>query len=100
MTSRRNFLRQSALGAGALALPASFGAPLGSTPPKRFIFIRKSNGIRPNEVALPSFTDQEKSLDAKRQPLEVDLDKHELPEWMRPIAAHKANLSILQGLSC
>ncbi|MCX8238718.1 MAG: DUF1552 domain-containing protein [Akkermansiaceae bacterium] len=100
MTTRRNFLRQSALGAGALALPASFGAPLGSTPPKRFIFIRKSNGIRPNEVALPSFTDQEKSLDAKRQPLEVDLDKHELPEWMRPVAAHKANLSILQGLSC
>ncbi len=100
MTSRRNFLKQSALGAGALALPSSFGAPLGSTPPKRFIFIRKSNGIRPSEIALPTFTDQEKALDAKKQPLEIDLAKHELPAWMRPIASHKANLSILQGLSC
>ncbi len=104
MNSRRHFLKQSALGAGVLALPTSFGAfgnPLsGSGAPKRFIFIRKSNGIRPNEVALPTFSEAEKAADSKKETLEIDLDKHELPAWMSPIAGHKANLSILQGLSC
>ncbi|MFT6178692.1 MAG: hypothetical protein ACI9NQ_002147 [Paracoccaceae bacterium] len=100
MTTRRNFLRNSALGASALVLPPSFGAPLAGSPPKRFIFIRKSNGIRPNEVALPSFTTEQKALDAKRQALEIDLDSHELPTWMQPLASHKSNLAILQGLSC
>ena len=104
MTTRRHFLKQSALSAGALALPTAlgtFGNPI-SNPgaPKRFIFIRKSNGIRPNEVALPTFSETEKLADAKKETLEVDLDKHELPGWMAPVAGHKANLSILQGLSC
>ena len=104
MNSRRNFLKASALTAGAFALPSSLraltaGGAAGS-PPIRFVFIRKSNGIRPNELALPTFSDAEKNLDAKRQPMEVDLDKHELPEWLRPLNKHKADLSILQGLSC
>lgn len=100
MTTRRHFLRHSALGAGALALPSSFGALAGNTTPKRFVFIRKSNGIRPNEVTLPSFTAAEKNRDSKKEAFECDLDQHELPAWLQPIAAHKANLAILQGLSC
>ncbi|MFT6862937.1 MAG: hypothetical protein ACJAVK_001498 [Akkermansiaceae bacterium] len=104
MTSRRHFLKQSALGAGALTLPTSFGAfgnPLSEADaPKRFIFIRKSNGIRPNEVALPTFSETEKAADSKKETLEIDLDQHELPTWMSPLASHKANLTILQGLSC
>jgi len=99
MTSRRNFLKQASLGTGALVLPNSFAADTG-TSPKRFIFIRKSNGIRPNELALPSFSEKEKTLDAKRETLEVDLDQHELPPWLRPVEKYKAHLSILQGLSC
>jgi hypothetical protein len=67
--------------------------------PKRFIFIRKSSGIRPAEIALPDFSDKDKALDEKKQPLEVDLDKHELPLWLQGLDAHKANMTILQGLS-
>jgi hypothetical protein len=104
MTTRRHFFKTSALGAGALALTPSFSnllaASTNSAAPRRFIFIRKSNGIRPNELALPTFSAEEKALDAKKQPLDLDLDNHELPSWMQALEGHKENLSILQGLSC
>jgi hypothetical protein len=100
MTTRRDFLKSSALGAGALAMPAGlFAEPPQSNVPKRFIFIRKSSGIRPNEIALPDFSDKDKVLDEKKEPLEVDLDKHELPKWLRGLDAHKEHMTILQGLS-
>jgi hypothetical protein len=72
--------------------------PLGKLP-KRFIFIRKSSGIRPAEIALPDFSDKDKAIDEKKEPLEVDLDKHELPKWLRGLDAHKEHMTILQGLS-
>lgn len=104
MATRRRFLQTSALGAGAVAVAHSLSrllaAPTENESPRRFIFIRKSNGIRPGEVALPSFSDQEKSLDAKKQPFEADLDKHELPVWLRGLEGHKKHMTILQGLSC
>ena len=100
MTTRRDFLKSSALGAGALAMPASlFAEPARGNLPKRFIFIRKSSGIRPAEIALPDFSDKDKALDEKKEPLEVDLDKHELPKWLRGLDAHKEHMTILQGLS-
>jgi hypothetical protein len=105
MTSRRDFLRTSALGAGAMALAPSFNqvfaasAGTGTGIPKRFIFIRKSSGIRPAEMALLNFSDKDKALDDSKQPLEVDLDKHELPKWLRGLDAHKEHMTILQGLS-
>lgn len=103
MTNRRDFLKASAATTGALVLPA-FGGSASSnsspTAPRRFIFIRKSNGLRPPDLALPTFSEKEKNLDAKKQALEVDLDKHELPAWFSPLLKHKSNLSILQGLSC
>jgi hypothetical protein len=105
MTNRRDFLRTSALGAGAMTLAPSFNqlfaaqAAVGTGMPKRFIFIRKSSGIRPSEIALPDFSNKDKALDEKKQPLEVDLDKHELPKWLRGLDAHKENMTILQGLS-
>jgi hypothetical protein len=101
--SRKDFLRTSALGAGAMALAPSFdqlfAAPNGTGVPKRFIFIRKSSGIRPLEIALRDFSDNDKALDEKKQPVEVDLDKHELPKWLRELDAHKQHMTILQGLS-
>jgi len=103
-SNRRQFLRTSALGAGALALTPSFGPLLAAQSsdglPRRFVFIRKSNGVRPNEVALPSFSDEQKALDSKKQAMEVDLDRHELPAWLRGLDAHKKHMTILQGLSC
>ncbi|MDB2674209.1 DUF1552 domain-containing protein, partial [Akkermansiaceae bacterium] len=99
MFNRRNFIKTSTLGFGSLSL-SGLAAPSTGGAPKRFIFIRKSNGIRPNEVALPTFTEEQKNLDKRREAFEVNLDQHELPSWLNPIAKHKANLSILQGLSC
>ncbi|MES2981564.1 MAG: DUF1552 domain-containing protein [Verrucomicrobiota bacterium] len=103
MNSRRDFLKTSVLGAGAIALAPSFNqlfAATGSTGiPKRFIFIRKSSGIRPLETALMNFSAKDKALDENKQALEVDLDKHELPKWLRGLDEHKENMTILQGLS-
>jgi hypothetical protein len=88
------------LGTGAFAMPAGlFAEPNLANVPKRFIFIRKSSGIRPDEIALPDFSDKDKALDEKKEPLEVDLDKHELPKWLRGLDAHKEHMTILQGLS-
>jgi hypothetical protein len=100
MINRRDFLKFSSLGAGALAMPSGlFAEPNLANVPKRFIFIRKSSGIRPDEIALPDFSDKDKALDEKKEPLEVDLDKHELPKWLRGLDAHKEHMTILQGLS-
>lgn len=103
MTTRRSFLKTSALTSGAVALAYgmehSDAAVISPQAPHRFIFIRKSNGIRPAEVALPSFSDRERALDAKKEPLEVDLHKHELPTWLRGLERHKEHLTILHGLS-
>lgn len=105
MTNRRNFLKTSALGAGAMSLAPSFNQLFAangtaiSGAPKRFIFIRKSSGIRPLEMTLPNFSAKDKALDEKKQALEVALDKHELPKWLRGLDDHKENMTILQGLS-
>ena len=104
MKTRRDFLKSTILGTGALSLTPCLSAFAGATPaagfPKRFVFIRKSNGERPNELALPTFSAKDKALDDKRQPLEVDLRDRELPVYLRALEKHKANLCILQGLSC
>lgn len=104
MNHRRDFLKSTILGAGALSLTPYFDACGATAPaaglPKRFVFIRKSNGERPSEVALPTFSDKDKAADTKREPLEVDLHGHELPVYLRGLEKHKANMTILQGLSC
>ena len=103
-TSRRHFLKTSAVGAGLFALTPAAGNCLEASgqiaAPCRFVFIRKSNGIRPNELAPPTFSDQVKAQDGRKQAMEVDLNQHELPEWLRPLESHRQHLSILQGLSC
>lgn len=103
MIKRRDFLAASTLGVGAMALAPAFNqvfaAPNASSSPKRFIFIRKSSGIRPAEIALRDFSDSDKTLDKNKEPFEADLDKHELPKWLRGLDTHKEHMTILQGLS-
>ena len=105
MITRRNFLKTSALGAGAMSLAPSFNqlfaapAAAGTGFPKRFIFIRKSSGLRPLESALLNFSAKDKALDEQKQPLVADLDKHKLPKWLQSLEEHKENMTILQGLS-
>ena len=101
-TTRREFLQASGLGAGAASL-----APLGQlqaawqgAAPRRFVFIRKSNGVRPNELSLPTFSEAERQQDKKKEAMEADLHHHELPGWMESLEPYKADMCILQGLSC
>jgi hypothetical protein len=100
---RRSFLGTSALGAGGLALSPSFNHLLATTRPSerphRFIFIRKSNGNLPQTFSLPTFSDEEKKKDQKKEAFEADLDKHELPVWLRALEDHKSNMTILHGVS-
>jgi len=101
--NRRQFLHTTALGAGVLTLTPALdplvAAMASEMGPRRFVFIRKSSGIRPQEAALVDFSDRDKALDEKKEPLEVDLAKHELPKWLRGLDAHKQHMTILQGLS-
>ncbi len=103
MTSRRTFLKRTALGAGALALTPPVGQTLAKPGaqgiPRRFIFIRKSNGIRPSELTLPTFSKQEKTLDQKKEAFELNLENNELPDWLSALDGYKKHLTILQGLS-
>ncbi len=106
MIDRRHFLKSTALGSGAMALAPSFNqlfadaqGPNAGQIPKRFIFIRKSSGLRPLECAPVDFTDAQKKLDKDKQSFEADLSKHELPTWLRGLDDHKENMTLLQGLS-
>lgn len=103
MLNRKEFLKTSVLGLGAMVLAPSFNQLFAASNthgvPKRFIFIRKSSGIRPLEIALRDFSDRDKALDETKQPLEIDLLKQELPKWLRGLDAHKEHMTILQGLS-
>lgn len=105
MFDRRDFLKRTSLGIGAMTLAPLFHQLFGaqttatSTIPKRFIFIRKSSGLRPLESALMNFSAKDKALDENKQAFEADLTKHELPLYLRGLDEHKENMTILQGLS-
>ena len=99
---RRQFLQTTAIGAGALAIPLAdrhAAAASSETGPRRFVFIRKSSGIRPLETALVDFSDKHKRMDEKKEAMEADLDAHELPKWLRGLDDDKQHMTILQGLS-
>lgn len=104
MQSRRSFLKTSAMTAGALAITPSFSkifaAENKNKIPHRFIFIRKSNGNIPSQFSLPSFSDVQKKMDSSKKAFEADLDKHELPVFLRALTPYKEHMSILHGISC
>ena len=101
--NRRKFSQVSAMGAASLAISPSFNHLLaGETQneaPHRFIFIRKSNGNLPNLFSLPTFSDEQKRKDQKKEAFEADLENHELPDWLTALDSHKENLTILNGIS-
>jgi len=107
--NRREFLTKTALGTTGLVLTPSFSNLLAAPAkaaavnaagfPHRFIFIRKSNGNLPSQFGLNSFTSEERKKHDEKQAFEVDLDKHELPEWLKALNGHKENMTILHGVS-
>ena len=104
MNTRREFIKTSAAGlfgmAGLSAAPQLFaGTPRVGIGTPRFIFLRKSNGTFPSELVPPTLSETEKKQEAAKAALDIDLDRHDLPEWMAALNGHKNNLTILQGLS-
>jgi hypothetical protein len=102
MKTRRDFLKFSMLATGGISLPGvipNLFANPASGAPMRFIFMHRGNGLFPKVLVPPSLSEQDLAREEKKQPFEVDLDGHELPEWMQPLNEHKENLTILQGLS-
>jgi hypothetical protein len=99
--TRRDFTRRTLLGASALAMlpQSSFAEPAASKPPMRFIFMHRGNGLFPRVMVPPTFSKELQDKEQKKVAFEADLDRHELPEWLKPLTAHKANLTLLQGLS-
>ena len=104
MYTRRSFLKTSGLTAGALAIMPSFSnifaADNKNGIPHRFVFIRKSNGNKPEQFSLPSFGDKEKALDKGKKAFVADLDKHELPAWLRVLDPYKEHMAVFHGISC
>ncbi len=102
MITRRNFLNTAAATTGFMLSPwihQVLGAPRTGKAPMRFIFMHKGNGLFPSVMVPPSLSPQDAEKEKAKQAFSVDLSKHELPDWMRPIGAHKSNMTILQGLS-
>jgi hypothetical protein len=102
MNTRRDFLKSSLVAAGGLTLPSTIPGLFANSKngtPKRFIFMHRGNGLFPSVMVPPSLSSEEKAKEAAKESFEVDLDKHELPDWMAPLQAHKQHLTILQGIS-
>ncbi len=90
------------LSAGGLALPGAIPNLFAKTAngiPTRFIFMHRGNGLFPKVMVPPSLDEKDRAREQKKEAFEVDLDGHELPDWMAPLASHKDHLTILQGLS-
>lgn len=101
MATRRTFLKTAALGAAALSLSprAAWAVPFGTKPPMRFIFLHRGNGLYPKVLVPKSLNAADVEKEARKDAFDLDLGKHDLPEWLNPIAAHKADMTLLQGLS-
>ena len=84
MNNRRDFLKQSLLGAGAMALmnaPQQLAATNGK-PPTRFIFMHRGNGLWPRVCVPPSLDAKTMELEKRKEAVDVDLDGHDLPQWL------------------
>ena len=111
MTRRRDFLAKALFGTTAAGItPLStfnlnqhqqrcYGSTRQDATPTRFIFLHKGNGLFPSSLVPPTFNDQQLEAEKQKKGFTADLDGHDLPEWMSPIAEHLQHTTILQGLS-
>ena len=109
LINRRELLKTTALGTASLALSPSFNhlnnvhaqaaESDARSVPHRFVFIRKSNGNLTTQFGLPSFSSDELKKHEEKQAFELDLTKHELPDWLKGLHGHRENMTILHGIS-
>lgn len=105
--TRRTFLRNTGLGAGALALAPvlqQIEARAAGVAPKspRFVFVVESNGVPPKQVApsgIKRGSRHQRPLNGPAEFLDVSLKDHDLPTSLEPIAPWKDKVTIVQGLS-
>ncbi|QDU19013.1 DUF1552 domain-containing protein [Urbifossiella limnaea] len=102
MTSRRAFLQTSAA-AGASALLnfrlSALDAPPSARLPMRFVFMHRGNGLFPHVMVPRGLSRQEQEQEQRKEAFAADLGRLDLPDWMIPLAAHKNDLAVVQGLS-
>lgn len=105
--TRREFLRKTGLGVGALALgpviqQLQAQAAGKITNQTRFVFVVESNGVPPQHLA-PSGIERkprrQQALNGPAELLDISLADRDLPASLEPIAAWKDRLTIIQGLS-
>lgn len=104
---RREFLRNTGLGAGALALgpvlqqlEARAAGIAPNTP--RFVFVVESNGVPPQQMApsgIQRRSRPQRPLNGPSDLLDVSLKDRDLPVSLEPIAPWKDQVTIIQGLS-
>ncbi len=101
MLDRRSFLAKSILSSASFPLASSLlgKTHTGSQVPKRYIFIRKSNGTIPSHLIPPTFSEKDKKADQAGEALDINLASHQLPAFMAPVEGLKAQTTIIQGLS-
>jgi hypothetical protein len=106
-SSRRHFLRNTGLGAGAVALGPvvqRLKAQADGINPKipRFVFVVESNGLPPAQLA-PSGIERkprrQQPLNGPAEFLDVSLKNRDLPKSLQPITPWKDKITIVQGLS-
>lgn len=103
MTSRKALLKNTVIATAGIALSTPLQYLSAKTTSKkspiRFIFMTKSNGLRPDDLVPVSFSSTDKSRDKSKSALQIDLTKHKLPKWMKSIVRHQKEMAIIQGLS-
>ena len=76
MNSRRDFLRQSLLGAGALAaMKAPSLAAASSRPPTRFIFMHRGNGLWPRVCVPPSLHKKAMECEKRKEAIDAEIGR-------------------------
>lgn len=100
--SRRRFLKQLSLGAGApllTPLSSQLWAQAEGTEkagPQRFVFLVKSSGLTPSALTPEGLREKQPT---GSEPLRVSIQDERLPKTLEPLEPFKDQLSILQGFS-
>ena len=105
--NRRAFLRNTGLGAGALALGPVVqqlkARAKGKTPSApRFVFVVESNGLPPNQIAPEGITRKprhQRPLNGPAEFIDHSLKGRKLPMSLQPVAKWQDKMTIVQGLS-
>ena len=105
--SRRDFLLNSGLGAGAITLSPvvqRLQARAAGVAPQaqRFVFVVESNGLPPQQLApagIERKARRQQALGGSSEMLDVSLTDRELPKSIQAVSPWKDKLTIIQGLS-